>query len=110
MPRATVQNTRQIYFPQAVGWGWAEEFSVIWIRDFERRSSEHMSVSQNPELIDTARIFPVAFGKTSGVSFKRYLKKGTVWLFNMAMENYPFIDDLWWFTYKNGDFPVRQVK
>ena len=23
----------------------------------------------------------------------------TLWLFNIAMENYQFIDDLWWFTY-----------
>jgi hypothetical protein len=31
----------------------------------------------------------------------------TLWLFNIAMENGPFIDDLWWFTVpiKNGDFP-----
>ena len=31
----------------------------------------------------------------------------TLWLFNIAMENGPFIDDLWWFTVpiKTGDFP-----
>ena len=31
-----------------------------------------------------------------------------LWLFNIAMENGPFLDDLWWFTdlpIKNCDFP-----
>ena len=31
----------------------------------------------------------------------------TLWLFNIAMENGPFIDAL---PIKNGDFPIRYVK
>ena len=31
--------------------------------------------------------------------------KDTLWLFNIAMENDPFIDGLPGFTHKNGDFP-----
>ena len=35
--------------------------------------------------------------------------RSTLWLFNMAMENCPFIDDLWWFTYQNLWFSIATL-
>ena len=34
----------------------------------------------------------------------------TLLLFNIAMEHFPFIEDLWWFPIKNDYVPVRYVK
>ena len=34
-----------------------------------------------------------------------WVSDGTLWLFNIAMENGPFVDGLPSLPYKNGDFP-----
>jgi hypothetical protein len=34
----------------------------------------------------------------------------TLWLFNIAMENSPFIDGLLGLPIKNGEFPCQTVK
>jgi hypothetical protein len=33
----------------------------------------------------------------------------TLWLFNVAMENSPFIDDLWWLTYQTWWFSMATL-
>jgi hypothetical protein len=34
----------------------------------------------------------------------------TLWLFNIATENGPFIEDLWWFTYPKWWFSIATLK
>ena len=58
-------------------------------------------------LVLTYRIFPcpVIFCDSPASEMQEVLKSvflGTLWLFNIAMENGPFIDGL---PIKNGDFP-----
>ena len=46
------------------------------------------------------------------ISLERGMKNDeiyTLWLFNIAMENGPFIEDLWWFTYPKWWFSIATL-
>ena len=50
----------------------------------------------------TISLINYCFHQTSGDFRYVWLPEGTLWLFNIAMENVPFVDGL---PIKNGDFP-----
>jgi len=59
-------------------------------------------VTQSPTLCYGQKLDLIKPQKGGGSSIHRELMGITLWLFNIAMENGPFIDGL---PIKNGDFP-----